>query len=224
VLASRAGPLLAAADKLEITVEGRGGHASMPHHTRDPIPVACEIVSAIQALVTRRFDSAEATVVTVTQIHAGTAHNIIPDRVELAGTIRTLSPERREGVRQPLRELAEGIAAAHGCSATVTITDGFPPTVNDPRAVDLAEAVANALPGGVFQRLAAPIMGAEDFSYVLEKVPGAMAFLGVAPEGSDWASCCSIHSSRMMVDETVLPRGAAILAGCALRYLDRGWD
>jgi hippurate hydrolase len=224
VLASRAGPLLAAADKLEITVEGRGGHASMPHQTRDPIPVACEIVSAIQALVTRRFDAAEATVVTVTQFHAGTAHNIIPDKALLTGTIRTLSPERRREVRPALRQLAEAIAAAHGCTAQVTITDGFPPTVNDPRAVDLAEAVAGALPGGAFQRLADPIMGAEDFSYVLEKVPGAMAFLGVAPEGSDWASCCGIHSSRMLVDEKALPRGAAFLAGCALRFLERGWE
>jgi len=224
VLASRTGTLLASADKLEILVEGRGGHASMPHQTRDPIPVACEIVSAIQALVTRRFDAAEATVVTVTQVHAGTAHNIIPDRAELTGTIRTLSPGRREAVRPALRELAEGIAAAHGCRATVTITDGFPPTVNDPRAVDLFEAVARDLPGGHFERLASPIMGAEDFSYVLEKVPGAMAFLGVAREGDDWASCCGIHSSRMMVDETVLPRGAAVLAGCALQFLAQGWD
>jgi len=224
VLASRAGTLMASADKLEIAVEGRGGHASMPHQTRDPIPVACEIVSAIQALVTRRFDAAEATVVTVTQIHAGTAHNIIPDRAELTGTIRTLSPGRREAVRPALRELAEGIAAAHGCRATVTITDGFPPTVNDPRAVDLFEAVARGLRDGHFERLASPIMGAEDFSYVLEKVPGAMAFLGVAREGDNWASCCGIHSSRMMVDETVLPRGSAILAGCALRFLAQGWD
>jgi hippurate hydrolase len=123
-----------------------------------------------------------------------------------------------------LRQLAEGIAAAHGCSADVTITDGFPPTVNDPRAVDLAEAIARDLPGGAFERLTDPIMGAEDFSYVLEKVPGAMAFLGVAAEGSDWASCCGIHSSRMVVDEKALPRGAAILAGCALRFLERGWD
>src|SRR5688572_686007 len=224
VLGSRAGPLLAAADKLEITVEGRGGHASMPHQTRDPIPVACEIVSAIQALVTRRFDAAEATVVTVTQFHAGTAHNIIPDKALLTGTIRTLSPERRRDVRPALRQLAEGIAAAHGCTAEVTITDGFPPTVNDARAVDLTETVAQSLPGGTFQRLADPIMGAEDFSYVLEKVPGAMAFLGVAAEGTDWASCCGIHSSRMLVDEKALPRGAAFLAGCALRFLERGWE
>ena len=102
--------------------------------------------------------------------------------------------------------------------------DGFPPTINDPRAVALFEAVAGELPGGAFETLPHPIMGAEDFSYVLEKVPGAMAFLGVAAEGSDWAGCCGIHSSRMMVDESALPRGAAILAGAALRFLERSFD
>jgi len=106
----------------------------------------------------------------------------------------------------------------------VTITEGFPPTVNDPRAVALAEFVATAMPDGSFTPLAAPIMGAEDFSYVLAKVPGMMAFLGVAEAGSDWRQCCAIHSTRMMVDETVLPRGAAFLAGCAARFLERGWD
>src|SRR5690606_18607657 len=103
--------------------------------------------------------------------------------------------------------VAENIAAAHDCSAEVTVTEGFPPTINDPRAVALAEAVATALPGGEFMHLPAPIMGAEDFSYVLEKVPGMMAFLGVAEEGADWRHCCGIHSNRMLVDETVLPRG-----------------
>ncbi len=224
VLASREGALLAAADMLEIVVEGRGGHASMPHQTRDPVPVACEIVGAIQALVTRRYEAAEAMVITITRLDAGSAHNVIPDRAVLRGTIRTLSPERRADVRGALRRLAEGIAAAHECRAEVTVTDGFPPTINDPRAVTLFEAVARGLPDGDFERLANPIMGAEDFSYVLEKVPGAMAFLGVAAEGSDWASCRGIHSSRMTVDESALPRGAAILAGCALRFLERGWE
>jgi amidohydrolase len=223
-LASRAGALLAAADKLEIAVEGRGGHASMPHQTRDPVPVACEIVGAIQALITRRYEAAEAMVVTVTQLDAGSAHNIIPDRAVLKGTIRTLSPERRAVIRDDLRRLAEGIAAAHDCTAEVTVIDGFPPTINDPRAVALFETVAGELPEGSFATLADPIMGAEDFSYVLEKVPGAMAFLGVAAEDADWNACCGIHSSRMVVDEAALPRGAAILAGCALRFLERGWE
>jgi hippurate hydrolase len=224
VLASRAGALLAAADKLEIVVEGRGGHASLPHQTRDPVPVACEIVTAIQALVTRRYEASEPTVVTVTQLDAGSAHNVIPDRAELRGTIRTLSPERRQGIRDDLRRLAEGIAGAHECRAEVTVIDGFPPTINDARAVDLFATVAGELPGGAFEALQHPIMGAEDFSYVLEKVPGAMALLGVAAEGSDWAGCCGIHSSRMVVDESALPRGAAILAGAALRFLERGWE
>lgn len=224
MIGSRAGTLLASADMFEITVTGRGGHASMPHDTLDPVPVACEIVLAFQTLVTRRFDAAEAVVVTVTQLDAGTAHNVIPDKAVLKGTIRTLTPEKRKDVHDGIRRVAEKIAAAYDCTAEVTLTAGFPPTVNDARAVTLAESVATSLPDGAFMRLPAPVMGAEDFSYVLEKVPGMMAFLGVAEAGADWRRCCSIHSTRMMVDETVLPRGTAFLAGCATRFLDRGWN
>jgi hippurate hydrolase len=223
-IGSRAGTLLASADMLEIAVIGRGGHASMPHDTRDPVPVACEIVLALQVMITRRFDAAEAVVVTVTQMDAGSAHNIIPDRVRLKGTIRTLSADKRSAIARAIGQVAENVAAAHDCTAEVTITEGFPPTVNDPRAVALAEAVATSLPQGAFMHLPAPIMGAEDFSYVLAKVPGAMAFLGVAEAGADWRQCCGIHSNRMHVDESVLPRGAAFLAGCATRFLERGWE
>ena len=222
-IGGRAGTLLAAADMLDIAVRGRGGHASMPHDTRDPVPVACEIVMALQAMVTRRFDAAEAVVVTITQLDAGSAHNIVPDKALLRGTMRTLTPDKRAAVQADIRRVAENIAAAHDCTAEVTITEGFPPTINDRRAVVLAERVATGL-GGAFLRLEAPIMGAEDFSYVLAKVPGAMCFLGVAEEGADWKSCCSIHSSRMMVDESVLPRGTAFLAGCATDFLDQGWS
>jgi amidohydrolase len=224
MIGSRAGTLLASADMLEIKVEGRGGHASMPHDTRDPVPVACEIVMAIQTMVTRRFNAHEALVVTITQLDASTAHNVIPDRATLTGTIRTLTPDRRQEVWNAIRTLAENIAQAHECDADVTISQGFPPTDNDARAVALAEAGATALPHGEFMQLPSPIMGAEDFSYVLEKVPGMMAFLGVAQSGADWKHCCAIHSNRMMVDESVLPRGAAFLAACASRFLERGWD
>ena len=223
-IGSRAGTLLASADMLDIVVEGRGGHASMPHDTRDPVPVACEIVMALQAMVTRRFSAHEAMIVTITQLEASTAHNVIPDRATLKGTIRTLTPERRTEVWNAIRQLAENIAQAHDCDADTTVTQGFPPTVNDARAVALAEAVATSLPHGEFLSLATPIMGAEDFSYVLEKVPGMMAFLGVAESGADWRHCCAIHSSHMLVDESVLPRGTAFLAGCASRFLERGWD
>ncbi len=225
VVAGRAGPLLAAADQLEIVIEGRGGHASMPHQTRDPLPVACEIVTALQTLVTRRFNVHDPVVVTIASIQAGSAHNVIADRAVLKGTMRTLSPQHRAHLRDAVELLAAGIAGAHGLTAKITVEEGFPVTVCDARAVDFGEAVSRTLFGEkAFMRLPDPIMGAEDFAYVLEKVPGAMFFLGVAPAGDDWAHCCGIHSTRMMVDESVLPQGAALLAGLGETFLARGFD
>jgi amidohydrolase len=224
LVAGRAGPLLAAADMLEITVEGAGGHASMPHQTRDPVPVACEIVTALQTLVTRQFNAHDPVVITITSLNAGSAHNVIPDRAMLKGTMRSLSPESRARLADAVRLLAAGIAGAHGLTAEVTVEQGFPVTLCDARAVDFGEATARAMFGETsFKRLPDPIMGAEDFAYVLEKVPGAMFFLGVAPEGDNWASCCGIHSPRMMLDEAALPQGAALLAGLAERFLERGF-
>jgi hippurate hydrolase len=225
VLAGRAGPLMAAADQFDITVKGRGGHASMPHDCADPVPAAAAIVGAIQAMVTRRFNAGSAVVVTVTQVHAGTAYNVIPDDVVLSGTIRTLSPHHRAKVHQLIAETASATAAAHGVEASCTIDQGFPVTICDARAVELGRQVAMALGGETgWRELGEPIMGAEDFSYVLEQVPGAMFFLGVAGEGEDWRQCCAIHSPRMMVDESTLPRGTAMLAGCALKFLEEGWN
>nr|WP_298931909.1 M20 family metallopeptidase [uncultured Erythrobacter sp.] len=225
VLAGRAGPLLAAADQFTITVKGRGGHASMPHDCADPVPAAAAIVGAIQAMVTRRFKATNAVVVTVTQIHAGTAHNVIPDDVVLGGTIRTLSAEHREKVHGLIEETARQTAAAYGVEATCELEFGFPVTLCDARAVKLGEKVARELGGAEGWRdLPDPIMGAEDFSYLLEKVPGAMFFLGVAPDGEDWTQCCAIHSPRMHVDEGALPHGAAMLAGCALEYFENGFE
>ena len=225
VLIGRGGAMLASADMLEITVRGRGGHASMPQDAVDPVPVAAEVILALQSMMTRRFNAAEATVVTITKIAAGSAHNIIPDCVEMLGTIRTLSPERRVAVHEAIGEVAENIARAHRCTAEVKITRGFPVTVNDPRAAALGEAVALEIGGpGAWETRPHATMGAEDFSYVLEKVPGAMFFLGVAAEGADWRGCCGLHSSKMVVDESVMPRGSALLAGFALRFLERGWE
>ena len=225
VVAGKAGALMAAADQLDITVRGKGGHASMPHDCRDPIPVAAEIVTALQSLVTRRFNAADAVVLTITQLEAGTAHNVIPDFATLRGTMRTLSPQNRETLQRLVRETASGIAAAHGIEAEVTVTEGFPVTICDQRAVDLGrKVVQSALGEASWRDMPAPIMGAEDFAYVLEKVPGAMFFLGVAQEGDDWRQCCSIHSPRMVVDESALPHGTATLAGCALQFLEHGFD
>lgn len=225
LVAGRAGPLMAAADQFEIVVRGAGGHASMPHQTQDPVPVACQIVLAIQTLVTRQFNAHDPVVVTVARIEGGTAHNVIADFATLKGTMRTLSPGHRTKLHAALRQLADGIAVAHGLAAEVRIIEGFPVTICDARAVAFGERVTAELFGeGAWQTLPAPIMGAEDFSYVLEKVPGAMFFLGVAEDGADWNSCCGIHSPRMMVDEAVLPRGTALLAGLAEQFLAQGWD
>jgi hippurate hydrolase len=225
LVAGRAGALLAAADQLTITIEGRGGHASMPHQGLDPVPVACEIVTALQALITRQFDAHDPVVVTIARIEGGTAHNVIADRAMLNGTMRTLSPHHRARLHGAVTRLAEGIAAAHGLEAQVRIEPGFPVTICDPRAVAFGAGVVRAELGeAAWKLMERPIMGAEDFSYVLEKVPGAMFFIGVAHEGADWHSCCGIHSPRMVLDEAVLPQGAALLAALGETFLERGWD
>lgn len=225
VFSGRAGPLLASSDVLSIKVSGKGGHASMPHDTLDPIPVACEIVSAIQTMVTRKVSVFDPAVITIAKIEAGTTNNIIPESAHLLGTIRTLSPRRRAMIAEELHRLAPGIAAAHGCMAHVHIEQGFPVTLCDDRAVRFGQAVVEASFGPESWRtLDAPIMGAEDFAYVLEKVPGAMFFLGAAHEGDDWRQCCGLHSNRMVLDESVMAKGAALHAAIAERFLADGFD
>jgi hippurate hydrolase len=224
VFGGRAGALLASADQIGIVVTGRGGHASAPHATLDPMPVACEIVMALQAMVTRKFSVFDPVVVTIAKIECGTAHNVIADTAKLTGTMRSLSAANRARLRDEVHQLAAGIAGAHGLTAEVTILEGFPVTLCDAGAVDFGEKVAGELFGAQgFLRLPEPIMGAEDFSYVLEKTPGAMFFLGVSHEGEDWNHCCGIHSTRMRVDESTMPRGSAFLAGLAERFLAEGF-
>jgi hippurate hydrolase len=209
--AGRAGPLLAASDTLRVRIVGAGGHASMPHDAHDPIPVLCEIVTALQAFVTRRVPVFEPTVITIAHIHAGTTSNVIPEDGRLLGTIRTLSERTRTIVHAGVKRLAEHIAAAHGMACEVEIEHGFPVTVNDSRVVALAAETARALYGeNGWRTMPDALMGAEDFSYVLQKVPGAMAFLGAAPEGGDYRTCCALHSNRMVLDETVMARGIAM--------------
>jgi len=220
LFSSREGPLLAAADEIRILVTGRGGHASMPHDALDPLPIACEIVSAIQSFVTRRMPVFDPVVVTIAHIEAGTTHNVIPETASLHGTLRTLSAQNRVALPAGLRTLAEGIAAAHGASAQVEVVPGFPITRCDARAVALGRRTVLELYGAECWRTApTPMMGAEDFAYVLEKTPGAMFFLGASADGGDWQSCCGLHSNRMVIDEAVMARGAAVLAGIAERFL-----
>lgn len=224
VFAGRAGPLLASADVVRIAVTGRGGHASMPHDALDPVPIACEVVAALQAFVTRQVSVFDPAVVTIGRIEAGSTHNVIPETARLLGTMRTLSPGTRERVQAGIRRLAEGIAGAHGARAEVDFEQGYPVTDCDPRAVAHGRAAAEDLFGpGAWRTMHAPLMGAEDFSYVLERTPGAMFFLGAAAGEGDAASCCGLHSNRMVLEERVMARGAALLAEVARRFLAGGF-
>jgi amidohydrolase len=224
LLSGRAGALLASSDVLRIRVLGAGGHASMPHDAIDPVPIACEIVSAIQAMVTRKMSVFDPAVVTIAKIEGGTTNNIIPESAHMWGTVRTHSAAARAKVASELRRLIPGIAAAHGASAVIDIEEGFPVTMCDARAVQFGEGVWKSLYGdGAWHGLHHPIMGAEDFAYVLEKVPGAMFFLGAAHEGDDWRSCCGLHSNRMVLDDSVMARGAAFHAAVAERFLAEGF-
>jgi hippurate hydrolase len=221
VVATRPGTLSAAADTLQVVVRGRGGHASAPHDCLDPIPVACEIVQALQTFVTRRVSAFDPAVVTVTRIEAGTTRNVIPEAASLLGTIRTVSAAARERVHEGIRRVAEGVAAAHGATAEVMLTAGYPVTVNDADFAAFASRVAAELVGAEqVLALPSPQMGAEDFSYVLQRVPGAMVMLGTRPEGDGpWAPN---HSNRMRLDEAAMATGIALHAAIALAYLTPG--
>jgi hippurate hydrolase len=215
VFCGRTGPLLAAADALRIRVVGAGGHASMPQDALDPIPALCEIVTALQTFVTRRISVFEPAVITIAHIIAGTTGNVIPEDGRLLGTLRTLSEQTRVTAHDGIRRIAEHVAAAHGLRAEVEIDQGYPVTVCDGRVTDLARRAATALFGEAgWKTMPYPIMGAEDFSYVLNRLPGAMAFLGAAPEGGDYRTCCALHSNRMVLSEDVMARGIAL--NCAM--------
>ena len=222
MIATKGASLMASADSFLITVRGRGGHASMPHHTADPIPVACEMVGAFQTMVTRRVDAFDPAVVTVARIRAGTTSNVIPETAELYGTVRTVSEKARDAVLSDIERVAKGIASAHGMTAEITIERGYPVTVNDGDAAAFALETAAALLGAQHTvEMPTPVMGAEDWSYVLQQVPGAMAFLGTRPAGVPAHEVASNHSNRMVIDEGGMAPGIATYAGVALRWLDR---
>lgn len=223
VVTGRPGSAMAAADQMEVTVRGRGGHGSAPHLAADPVTVAAEIVLALQAAVTRQFDAHDPVVVSVGRIAAGTTDNVIPATAELSATVRTFSPEQHAAIPERLRRLVEHIAAAHGLTADVDYIRGYPVTVNDLAEVARAARVVTALTGADgYQEAARPVSGAEDFSYVLQEVPGAFLFLGAAPEGADLATAPYNHSAGARFDDSALPVAAAVLAGLALDRLTQG--
>ena len=220
VFSTREGPMMAAADALNITVHGRGGHGSQPHHAADPIPVACEIVTALQVLVTRAFDIFDPVVITVGSFHAGTTNNVIPDEARLQVTIRSFSAPARALVREAAVRLAHDTAAAHGLTATAEFENSYPVTVNDQREARFAtEVVADLLGEDRFLPQANPMAGAEDFSFILDQVPGAFVMLGACPPPVDPATAPFNHSAFAVFDDTVLADGAALFTELAVRRL-----
>jgi len=220
VIATRPGPMLASGDTLKIVVRGQGGHASAPHDCLDPIPIACEMVQAFQTLVTRRVNAFDPAIVTVAKIEAGTTRNIIPETAHLLGTIRTVSEKTRANVLEGVKRVAAGVAAAHGAEVDVDLITGYPVTVNHADGAARVLRIASELLGADHvHEMATPIMGSEDFSYVLQRVPGAFAFLGTRP---DSGPAHPNHSNRMIVNESALPAGIAMHVAVALDVLGGG--
>jgi hippurate hydrolase len=223
VCSTKPGTMMAAADVFEVTVHGHGGHASQPHRAADPIPVACEIVTALQAMVTRRFDVFDPVVLTIGSFHAGTTDNVIPDDAKLLGSLRTFSAATRTRAMDDAIRTATQIAAAHGLTATAGFAAGYPVTVNNGDEVSFAQRTVTELLGsGRCLTQPFPLTGSEDFSFVLEQVPGAFVMLGACPQGSDPATAPFNHSAEAAFDDAVLGDGAALYAELALRRLAAG--
>lgn len=223
VVAARPGTLMAASDQLYVRVIGKGGHGSKPHLAADPVPVAAEIVLALQSAVTRQFDAHDPVVVSVGRLAAGTVDNVIPETAELDATVRTFSPAQHAIIPERLTRLVENIAAAHGLEAEVRYERGYPVTVNDPVEVQRAARVTREVIGPErWHDLVHPVAGAEDFSYVLEQVSGTYLFVGATPAGTDPASAPYNHSAQARFDDDAVPVSAAVLAALALDRLAQG--
>ena len=219
-VAGRSGALLASTTEWEIKIKGRGGHASMPHNAIDPIPAACEIVAALQSMVTRRVDAFDPAVITTTQVHAGTTDNVIPEIARLSGTLRATSERSRTEAEDGIHRVAQGIAQAHAVDAEVTVASGYPVTHNEESFTDFARGVATEVLGdGSYMEMPSPLMGGEDFSYLLQRWPGAMFFLGMRdPEIKEPAP---VHSNRMVLDEAGMIHGMRFHAALALGFLGK---
>jgi hippurate hydrolase len=217
---TRRGPLMAAADEIHVTVRGAGGHGSQPHRAKDPIPAACEMVTALQTLTTRSFDAFDPVVITVGSFHAGSSANIIPAEARFTLTIRSFSREAHGRVLGGVDRVLHGIAAAHGLTAEVHHQMGYPVTVNTAAEAEFAAATIEDLYGPErFVWGPNPLTAAEDFSFVLEEVPGAFLFLGACPPDRDPATAPFNHAPDAVFDDRVLADGAALLAELALRRL-----
>ncbi|MDQ3429443.1 MAG: M20 family metallopeptidase [Actinomycetota bacterium] len=211
-VATKAGPIMAAADAFEMEIEGTGGHGAMPHLSADAVVIAAHVVTVLQTVVSREVDPVEPAVLTVGEIGAGTAFNIIPEKARLGGTVRTLNEDLRRGMPGRIEGLGQGVARGMRGDATLDYRFSYPVTRNDAGAAARALETATALfdEESVLE-LPNPSMGAEDFAYFLERVPGAFVWLGVGEDAS------GLHTPQFAFDEKILARGSALLTALVLK-------
>jgi IAA-amino acid hydrolase len=213
---------LAAAGALEIVIHGRGGHAAMPQFAIDPVTAAAHLVTALQSVVSRELDPLVPGVISITTVHGGETHNVIPAEVRMSGTIRSLTLDGLRGMQRRTVEIAEATALAHRCRAEVGFPgNAYPPTVNDPRCWELGRAAAREVLGEGAVRELDPVMGGEDFAFYAERIPACFVAIGIRNEAE--GSIYSVHHPAFKADEEVLPLGAAVHATFALRALDDLW-
>ncbi|MGI9600289.1 MAG: M20 metallopeptidase family protein [Acidimicrobiales bacterium] len=214
----RPGPIMASANTFHVTVTGKGGHASTPQFCIDPVPAMAAMINGVQTVVAREMDPFNPALVTVANVHAGTTTNVIPESAMFEGTIRTVSEKTRTGVHLALERMCRHVGDAHRCQVDFEIQAGYPVTVNNANEVArIAALVRGTLGDGQYMELPTPVMGAEDFSYVLQRVPGAMALLGVCPDDiADSLQAPSCHSNRMRLNEDALATGVALHCAVAL--------
>ena len=212
--ATKAGPIMAASDAFELTVKGKGGHGAFPHQTADAIAMAAQIVTALQTVVSREVDPVEPAVLTVGEIGAGSAFNIIPETARLGGTVRTLNEDLRRKMPERIEQISRGVAGGMRGDAELDYDFSYPVTMNDEEAAKRALGVARDLFGEENTlELPNPSMGAEDFAYFLQKIPGAFIWLGVGEDVS------GLHTPTFAFDEEILPLGSALLTALALKSL-----
>ncbi len=215
----RAGAQLASDDLVRVTVTGKGGHASSPYLSYDPIPVAAEIVLAVQTAITRRINVFDPGVITFATLEAGNTHNVIPEQARLIGTVRSISDSTREQLHALLNRVAPHIAAAHAMKADVDIEIGYPVTFNDPQHTTLVDTIARQTLGdSQVGWMDAPFMGSEDWGFVLKEVPGTMSFLGACLPDHQPGEGPGLHSNRAVFDEEAMAAGAAMHAAVAIAH------
>ncbi|MGE5270471.1 MAG: M20 aminoacylase family protein, partial [Thiohalocapsa sp.] len=216
--AIRSGPMMAAFDIFEITVQGRGAHAAMPHLGIDPVVAAAQIVAGLQTIASRNIHPLDGAVVSVTQIHGGDTWNVIPDEVVLRGTTRSFDPKVRDAIEPAIRRIAEGACAALGATMTMRYERRYPPTVNSPAETELAAAAAAALVGAdKVRRDLLPSMGAEDFAFFQEHKPGAYIWIG----NGDGAGQAMLHNPHYDFNDEILALGASYWARLAETVLEK---